>query len=128
MVGRAWPLISAVLGIGTLIATRPLGVPTRPPKTTFASPPWIEDFDHLRQEMSSHYANVEWAVDQRGMELPRLRAETEDALRQARDDAEARRILERFVDAFGDGHLEIWRLGGRGKRRSDAVFIHWWPQ
>ena len=78
--------------------------------------------------MSSHYANVEWAVDQRGMELPRLRAETEDALRQARDDAEARRILERFVDALGDGHLEIWRLGGCGKRRSDAVFIHWWPQ
>ena len=68
--------------------------------------------------MSSHYANVEWAVDQRGMELPRLRAETEDALRQAKDDAEARRILERFVDAFGDGHLEA---GGAREARCSST-------
>ena len=68
---------------------------------------WIEDFDQLRQEMSSHYANLEWVKDQRRTDLPHLRAETEEALEGVRSDSDARRILSRFVDSFGDGHLEI---------------------
>lgn len=68
---------------------------------------WIEDFDQLLLEMSSHYANLEWAKDQRRTDLPHLRAETEEALQGVGSDTDARRILSRFVDSFGDGHLEI---------------------
>src|SRR5690348_2024923 len=68
---------------------------------------WLEDFQQLLQEMSSHYANLEWAVNERRMDLPQLREETEKALQQAHDDTAARRVLDHFVDSFGDGHLEI---------------------
>jgi hypothetical protein len=57
--------------------------------------------------MSSHYANLEWAVEERKMDLPQLRAQTEAKLREAKDEGEARRILDKFVENFGDGHLEI---------------------
>ena len=75
--------------------------------STFNRVPWLEDFQQLLQEMSSHYANLEWALNERHMDLPHLRQETENALQHAHDDAEARRVLGHFVDAFGDGHLEI---------------------
>jgi hypothetical protein len=57
--------------------------------------------------MSSHYANLEWAVEDRKMDLPQLRRETEAKLREASDDAGARRVLDKFLASFGDGHLEI---------------------
>jgi hypothetical protein len=69
--------------------------------------PWLGDFRQLLSEMSSHYANLEWAIEDRHMDLPRLRRQTEKKLREAKDDSEARHILSQFVDGFGDGHLEI---------------------
>jgi len=73
----------------------------------FDSGPWIEDFQQLLLEMSGHYANLEWALRDRRMDLPRLRADTEEALRNAHSLADVRRICEYFIDAFGDGHLVI---------------------
>ena len=69
--------------------------------------PWLEDFHQLLAEMSSHYANLDWAIEDRHMDLPRLRQQTEGKLREAKDDGDARRILGQFMDSFGDGHLEI---------------------
>src|SRR5690242_14839855 len=75
--------------------------------SNFDPSPWRKDFHQLLGEISSHYANLEWAVNDRRMDLPKLRAETEASLAQAKDETSARRVLEHFVDAFGDGHLEI---------------------
>ncbi|HKS76781.1 MAG TPA: S41 family peptidase [Terriglobales bacterium] len=74
---------------------------------TFDRQPWLDDFHQLLSEMSSHYANLDWAVEERRMDLPHLREQTEDKLRAAKDDSEARRALEQFLSSFGDGHLEI---------------------
>jgi hypothetical protein len=41
------------------------------------------------------------------MDLPKLRQETEDKLRQSQDEQNSRRVFEKFLDAFGDGHLSI---------------------
>lgn len=41
------------------------------------------------------------------MDLPRLRLETEAKLREATTESDARRILDKFIASFGDGHLEI---------------------
>jgi len=61
---------------------------------------------------ASHYANLDWAIEERRMDLPKLRVETEAALQQARVAADARRTLDHFVDSFGDGHLELnWPKG-----------------
>lgn len=68
---------------------------------------WLDDFAQLRREMSDHYANLEWAVERRGLDLPRLAADTEMRLRAARTDADARATLTAFLRAFGDGHLGV---------------------
>ena len=57
--------------------------------------------------MTSHYANLEWAVERRGVDLRELSNQTTAALRAAPTDSAAKRALERFIQAFGDGHLSI---------------------
>lgn len=68
---------------------------------------WLADFTQLRAEMSSHYANLQWAVDARGLDLPALTARTERQLAGARTVPEARGVMEAFLRAFGDGHLSV---------------------
>ena len=68
---------------------------------------WLVDFQQLIGEMSSHYANLEWAVTARHMDLAALRSATESKIRSARSEDEERKILTKFLDAFGDGHLEL---------------------
>jgi hypothetical protein len=77
------------------------------PEPTFDPNPWLEDFHQVLSEMSTHYANLEWAVEDRRMDLPHLRQDTEAQLRAATDETSARRTLEKFLATFGDGHLEI---------------------
>lgn len=73
----------------------------------FKTDAWLEDFAQLKQEMSAHYANLEWAVESRGINLKELSEQTEAQLRQARSDAEAQQIIRSFLRAFGDGHLGV---------------------
>ena len=74
---------------------------------SFDRKPWLEDFHQVLSEMSSHYANLEWAVEDRRMDLQRLRLDTEAKLRAATDENDARRILDRFIASFEKGQLEI---------------------
>jgi len=41
--------------------------------STFEPAPWLEDFHQLLRQMSSHYANLDWAIEERRMDLPKLR-------------------------------------------------------
>ncbi len=77
------------------------------PSPGFNPRPWLEDFTQLTAEMSAHYSNLEFAIRDRHMDLPALRAETEAKLGRSCDEHEARRVLELFLKSFGDGHLEI---------------------
>ncbi|MBD0319304.1 MAG: hypothetical protein ICV87_03160 [Gemmatimonadetes bacterium] len=73
---------------------------------------WFADFAQLKAELAGHYANLTWAVEERGLTLPELSRTTEDALRNAQSEAAARAAIERFLNAFGDGHLEVrWPAG-----------------
>lgn len=76
-------------------------------KQAFDPALWQEDFSQLLVAMSEHYANLEWAINGRHMNLAKLRKTTQIELNHTHSDAEARVILNKFVDAFGDGHLEI---------------------
>ena len=73
----------------------------------FDARPWLDDLRQLTSEISAHYANLDWAVEHRRMDLPKLRDGTEARLRAATSEQEARAALQRFVDVFGDGHLTI---------------------
>lgn len=81
---------------------------------------WLEDFAQLKQEMTGHYANLLWLVQDRGLDLKQLSAETESKLRQARTEDQARQVINTFLRAFGDGHLGIlWP--GRSIQSSQAA-------
>ncbi|MGA9507053.1 MAG: S41 family peptidase [Candidatus Sulfotelmatobacter sp.] len=73
----------------------------------FDATPWIGDFHELTTAMASHYADLEWALNDRRIDLPKLRQATEDSLRRCDSDQCARHELKKFLDAFGDGHLSI---------------------
>jgi hypothetical protein len=81
--------------------------PTYPNTRAFNPAPWQQDFKQLLAAMGTHYANLEWAMKGRHMNLVKLRKETQVKLNQAHNDAEARTIFEQFLAAFGDGHLGI---------------------
>jgi hypothetical protein len=73
----------------------------------FKNEAWLADFAQLKREMSTHYANLEWAVAERGINLKQLAEQTETRLREAKTDAEAQTVLDNFLRNFGDGHLTI---------------------
>lgn len=75
--------------------------------SNFNAQTWVEDFAQLTNEMSVHYSDLEYAIHERHMDLPRLRRETELRLRTSCDEHEARLVLQSFLNSFGDGHLEI---------------------
>lgn len=76
-------------------------------KINFSAQAWLEDFAQLTNEMSAHYSDLEYSIQQRHMNLPSLRRETEVKLRQSCDEHDARQVLKAFLNSFGDGHLEI---------------------
>jgi hypothetical protein len=77
------------------------------PQTHFDSQLWVDDFHQLLGAMESHYSELDWAINDRHMDLPKLRQETEEKLKESGDEQKARRALEQFLNSFGDGHLSI---------------------
>ena len=73
----------------------------------FSPDPYLEDFHQLLSEMSVHYANLEWVANDRRTDLPKLKARTEERLRNARSAEEAHAAFARFIRGLGDGHVEI---------------------
>ena len=70
-------------------------------------PAWQRDLDQLVDHLSTTYANLEWNVEHRSVELSALLLETEHALAAARDDSQAEQALQGLLGAFADPHLRI---------------------
>jgi hypothetical protein len=85
-------------------AAAPTPVPAVVP---FDPSPWLDDLDALTQAMSSHYANLDFAVRERRLDFVRVKRRAQDRLRAAASEDEARRAIRRFLNAFGDAHLDI---------------------
>lgn len=92
----------------------PIHIPSKAQSKAAQLPPagfnrqfWLEDFQQLVSELDTHYADLDWAIRDRHMDLPKLRRTTQDKLLAATDTHSARVALEDFLDAFGDGHLSI---------------------
>jgi hypothetical protein len=68
---------------------------------------WVEDFHQLLAEISSHYANLDSAIADRKIDLASLKQRTEERLRAAKTDEEAKEAITTFMDAFGDGHASV---------------------
>jgi hypothetical protein len=68
---------------------------------------WLEDLDALEAHMGVVYANLEWNVEHRGLDLAKLDGRTRAAIRAAGSDGDAEGALEEFVAAFRDPHFRI---------------------
>jgi hypothetical protein len=102
LLAMVWPLLFGPKG---LAAQSNEG--SRSTEGHFDYQPWLDDFQQLLGAMESHYADLEWAVHDRHMDLPKLRQETEEKLRLANDAQSEERVLEQFLKAFGDPHLSV---------------------
>lgn len=68
---------------------------------------WLADYGRLKQDMAQGYANLDWMVDKRNMDLPALDRRTADALQNAHSNARGFLALRGFVGAFNDPHLRM---------------------
>lgn len=99
-IGRRARRLAAIAGaLAAIAAARPA--------LAFDREAWRQDFAQLQRELSTSYANLEWAVESRRMDLPELAARVRDLLAKAGSDDEARRLFDSFLAKFGDGHLYI---------------------
>jgi hypothetical protein len=102
-------IVAAILACSSALAAAP----------AYDRAAWLADFESLRDAMTRGYPNLEWAVE-RGMDLPALQKLAISRLESATDDAQARRALERFVAAFGDGHLQLIWPGAGGNASHES--------
>ena len=77
--------------------------------TAFDPADWRRDFEHLKREMAQRYANLDWIVSHRGLDLAALDAETGAAIDRSTSERQAVAALRRFIGAFQDPHLKLVR-------------------
>lgn len=80
---------------------------------TGASPPpfdraaWQADYARFKRALAQGYANLDWQVDRRHLNLVSADKAITSMLDNANSDVEAALIFARLVDAFKDPHLQI---------------------
>lgn len=84
---------------------------------------WLQDYAAVKRFMAEAYANLDWAVGTRKMDLMALDKKTLDSLRAATSDGEARSILNKFLAAFGDGHLKLVEVGDAKENERELASI-----
>lgn len=79
--------------------------------TAFNSRPWLDDLNQTQQALATKYANLEWVVLERELNLAALFTETKHRIETASNAAEARAALDRLARKLGDRHVEFqWRV------------------
>lgn len=68
---------------------------------------WLADYRRLKQDLAQGYANLDWMVQHRGVDLRKLDAATEAALGRATSTSQALAVLAGFLRSFKDPHLKI---------------------
>jgi hypothetical protein len=75
--------------------------------SAYDSKPWLEDLEQTRQAFSTKYANLEWAVMEREINLESLFSDAKDQIQSAASDADARAAFDRLARRLGDGHVRF---------------------
>lgn len=85
-----------------------LGVaPAAAQAPAFSAEPWLADLAEARTALTTRYANLEWLLTERELDLDALFGRAEAALRGARSEAEAMAVFNRLVQRIGDGHVTL---------------------
>lgn len=103
------PLLMRVVGVIGLMLVFTASAKASP---SFDAKPWQEDLEQTRKAVSTKYANLEWLVLERELDLPSLFAEARARLDSASSAADARAVFDRLARKFGDGHVRFrWPQG-----------------
>jgi len=87
---------------------------------TYDRDAWLSDYARVKRDMAQGYANLDWMVEKRGIDLAALDRETTVALQDAHSRIRAFIALRRFVRAFADPHLHM-QPGERGESTGPAL-------
>jgi hypothetical protein len=74
---------------------------------TYDASAWSADLDRVEADMAQGYANLDWIVHRRGLDLQALDRDTRARLANAHSRVRAFLALKDFVKAFGDPHLRL---------------------
>lgn len=74
---------------------------------TYDAAAWRRDYERLKVELAQGYANLDWMVERRGLDLAALDARTGAAIDNAHSRVRAFLALRAFVRAFNDPHLRL---------------------
>lgn len=74
---------------------------------TFDPKPWLGDLAQTREALATKYANLEWVVPEREMDLESLFNDAKKQLQSATTDTDARGIFDRLARRLGDGHVRF---------------------
>lgn len=89
---------------------------------TFDRQVWLDDYEQLKTDLATGYANLDWMVSARRMDLPALDRQTRGRLESAQSHVQAVLALRDFLRAFRDPHLKlVW-----GERPARSVIRSDW--
>lgn len=74
---------------------------------TYDPQPWLADYTRLKRDMAQGYANLDWAVEHRGIDLTALDRQTTANLENAHSRVRAFLTLRDFVRGFDDPHFRM---------------------
>ena len=102
MTSKRTLLRRTLLGLGVLIL-----LAAAADVLTYNPQPWQADYTRLKRDMAQGYANLDWAVEERGIDLPALDRETTASLENAHSRVRAFVALRNFVRGFNDPHFRM---------------------
>ncbi len=73
----------------------------------FDARPWLDDLAQMRAAMATKYANLEWAVFDRGADLDDYFSRAQARILKAQNAGDAKAAFDGLVRRLGDGHVEI---------------------
>lgn len=91
--------------------------PSAAEEPAFDRAAWLADYAGLKDTMARGYANLDWIVEHRGLDLAALDEEITGKLEAAAGETEAVAAISQFTQAFGDSHLR----GARGLAHPAAL-------
>jgi hypothetical protein len=68
---------------------------------------WKDEFERVKLGLAQGYANLDWQVDRRGLNLQRVSEQIHAMLDRANSDVEAAVVFTKLVHAFKDPHLQL---------------------
>lgn len=74
---------------------------------TYDRDAWLDDYARVKRDMAQGYANLDWMVERRGLDLRALDAATTERIANAHSRVRAFLALRDFLQAFDDPHLRM---------------------